>query len=412
MPAARRTAARIIAATLLALGPVTLLGPPAQAATAQQDGQDQQEGQDAPETGARVTWGAVPAGEEGADGRVSFRLELEPGAEHTDFIEISNFSEQSVTFGLTASDGVIVESGEFDLLPDSQQPAGTGAWIEIAESVEIDPDSSAVLPYTLRVPEDALPGDHPGGIAVSVLTAGEDDQGNSMALNARVGVRVHLRVPGELTPRVEVTEASAEYRHSWNPFRPGTVEVTYTAANTGNVRLGSDQSVTVTGLFGIGTGADGRPASQQREILPGQSSGPYRLTADSWPLGRLTAEITAEQQVVGEDVIEAAIADARARATVLAVPWPQLVYGGGLLALAAALLRRRRRLRRRLRAAEAAAAAAGKALGGQPEASGEAGEAGEDRAAAPAGEPPVEPGSTPETGAETGRAASDRAARH
>ncbi|WP_338320902.1 hypothetical protein, partial [Streptomyces lonarensis] len=313
---------------------------------------------------ARVTWGVVPANEEGADERVSIRAELEPGEEYRDFVEVTNFSERPVVFALTASDGVVVETGEFDLLPESEEPVGSGAWITIDDEVALEAGSSAVVPFTLRVPDDALPGDHPGGIAVSVRTAGEDDQGNEIALDARVGVRVHLRVAGELAPAVEIADLTAEYRHSWNPFRPGTVEVSWTVANTGNVRLGSAQEVTVTGPFGIGTGATGERAAEQREVLPGQRSREESLTTEAWPLGRLTAEVVGEQGTVGEDVVEAALSEARAEARFLAVPWVHLALLGVLVLLGGGWWWRRRARGRRLAAALAAARAEGAASAG------------------------------------------------
>ncbi len=314
--------------------------------------------------GARVTWGVVPATAEGADGRVSIRAEVEPGEEHRDFVEVTNFSERPVTFALTASDGVVVETGEFDLLPESAEPVGSGAWISVDDELALEAGSSAVAPFTVRVPDDALPGDHPGGIAVSVRTAGEDDQGNGIALDARVGVRLHLRVAGELAPAVEIADLTAAYRPSWNPFRPGTVEVSWTVANTGNVRLGSAQEVTVTGPFGIGTGATGERAAEQREVLPGQRSREESLTTEAWPLGRLTAEVVGEQGAVGEDVVEAALREVRAEVRFLAVPWVHLALLGVLVLLGGGWWWRRRARGRRLAAVVAAARAEGAAAAG------------------------------------------------
>ncbi|WP_103500389.1 MULTISPECIES: WxL protein peptidoglycan domain-containing protein [Streptomyces] len=350
-PGARTSTARTSAATGLALL-LALLAGPAGAATAQPPSAGYSRQQQ--EADSRLTWGVVPAGEDGADGRVSLRLEAEPGSAHRDFVEVTNFSDRPVTFSLTASDGVIVDSGEFDLLPRSEEPVGGGSWITIQEELSLDGRSSAVVPFTLEVPHDALPGDHPGGIAVSVLTTGEDDRGNAVALDARVGVRTHLRVAGELAPRVELTDVRATYRTSWNPFRPGTVEVSWTVANTGNVRLGSAQDVEVAGPFGLGS-ATGPAVAEQREVLPGGNGTEERYAAEVWPLGRLSAQITAEQRTVGEDVVEAALRDAHARARVIAVPWPQL----GLLALVplTVVAHRWRRRRQRERLAEAVAAA-------------------------------------------------------
>src|SRR5699024_7766773 len=78
---------------------------------------------------------------------------------------------EDVTFALLASDGVVGESGAFDLLPSDVEPTDTGAWIDIEEEVALAAGESAVVPFTITVPEDALPGDHPGGIVASLSTA-------------------------------------------------------------------------------------------------------------------------------------------------------------------------------------------------------------------------------------------------
>src|SRR5690606_23751879 len=65
----------------------------------------------------RVTWGVAPAAEDEADGRVSFRYELDPGAVVEDFLEVTNYSDRAVTFQLLSSDGVVGPDGAFDLLP-------------------------------------------------------------------------------------------------------------------------------------------------------------------------------------------------------------------------------------------------------------------------------------------------------
>lgn len=115
-----------------------------------------------------VTWGIGPATADGPDERVSFRLELEPGSEHSDHLAVTNYSERAVSFELTASDGVVSEAGDFGLLPDTEEPADAGAWIEVPEEVTVPAGESSVVPVTISVPEDALLGDHPAGVAATL----------------------------------------------------------------------------------------------------------------------------------------------------------------------------------------------------------------------------------------------------
>lgn len=306
-------------------------------------------------TADQVTFGIAPSGPDGADGRVSFRLELEPGARHTDHVEVTNYSEEAITLALLASDGTVTDGGTFDVLPSDVAPEAAGSWIEIAESVELEPMGSAVLPFTITVPEDALPGDQPAGIVASLRTVGTDEQGTAVSLDSRAGARVHLRVAGDLAPALAVEDLRAEYRPSWNPFAPGTVDLTWTVANEGNVRLGAAQTAGVTGLLGLGGGeavVDG-----PREVLPGQSA-TQTVSVEAWPTFRVGGQVSVSPVVVGSDEVPDELLSAAAGSVALwAVPWAQLaalVLVAGLVVL---VVVRRRRARARLEAAVAAARA-------------------------------------------------------
>ena len=99
--------------------------------------------------------------------------------------------------------------------------------------------------------------------------------GVARCVTQRVGVRVHLRVTGEIEPTVAITDVDVKYDPSINPFAPGRLEISYTVTNTGNVRLSSRQQAEIAGLFGLPTGADTGESGlvgEQAEILPGQSA--------------------------------------------------------------------------------------------------------------------------------------------
>ena len=357
-PAAAHPAATLPAAS--AAAPAWSAALPATTATTDTTGTTEAETPGTPDAAANtVTWGLVPSGAEGPDGRVSLRFEAEPGQEFTDHVQVQNFSEQEITFALGASDGVVTEDGVFDILPAAEEPVDVGSWVEIAEEVTVPAQDTAVVPFTLRVPGDALPGDHPGGITASVSTTSSDDAGNAVSLDSRVGVRIHLRVAGELAPQVEIQDLTASYQGTWNPFARGELTLTWTTANTGNVRVGSVQNADVSGLFGLPAGAaDGRIA-EQREILPRQSAR-QSVTIPAWPVVNLTTDMTAVQNTVGEDVVEAELGDATATATTLAMPWPHLIILA-LLVLTVVLWRRSKKGRdKTLEAALAEAREAGR----------------------------------------------------
>lgn len=343
-PSARRTATAFAFSALLAVGALpaaALASAPAACPTATLAAAPlpADNGQDAAKT---RTWALEPATAEGQEKRVSVRLELDPGASASDAVTVRNFSPEELTFKLTPSDGIVTPEGVFDILPSDQEPEDVGTWIDIAPEVTVPAEGEATVPFTLTVPKDAIPGDHPGGITASVITKSVDGSGNAVTLDARVGVRIHLRVSGDLVPQVEIQDLKAEYVPSWNPFARGRLNLTYTVANTGNVRVGATQVADIDGPLGIPAGAkpgelpnaaeitrsgvtlpDGSIANQ-REVLPRQSSA-QSVSVPVWPLFHLSADVTSIQNVVGEDVIEAQLTDASAEVGVWAIPLPQLI---------------------------------------------------------------------------------------
>lgn len=297
-------------------------------------------------TADRITWAVQPAVAEGQQQRVSFRYDLEPGGTVTDSVTVTNFSDTPVEFQVYASDGVITADGQFDLLPAATAPKDVGTWITVsAASVTVPAQSSTSVPFTIAVPANATPGDHPGGIVAALTRAGADGQ-SQVSVENRVGARVHLRVGGEVSPQLSVTGMNVDYRGAWNPFKPGSAQVTYTLQNTGNVRLGSDQTTRIRGLFGIPIAS--HASDPVPELLPG-SQVTMKDTIDGvWPLFRISATAGGDAFTVGSDVVDAPPSVTDGVDHAWAMPWGQLILLALVLALAWALIVRRRRAKAKL----------------------------------------------------------------
>jgi len=323
----------------------------------------------APSDGA-ITWALQPSSAEAPDGRISLRHTIAAGDQIDDVVALTNFSATPARFALYASDGTITADGSFDLIPSDQAPVDSGAWVSLQAVpgsaardgggivVEVPAASSLLVPLAVAVPENATPGDHPAGVVAELVP----DSSDSVTLATRVGVRLHLRVTGDLVGQLVPEAVEATYTPSWNPFAPGTVTVRYAVENAGNVRLGAATSIRAAGPFGL---AESRDSVDQREILPGQEAGEV-TTLPVWPLFVSWGEVVVDPAVVGTDDGDIELVAETAGFTVWAVPWSQLallaVVAGIVLGVLTGRRRARRRMQEKIDEAVAAATAAPLAL--------------------------------------------------
>ncbi|MEZ3159958.1 hypothetical protein AB1K54_05345 [Microbacterium sp. BWT-B31] len=295
----------------------------------------------APDDGA-VTWSVRPAGPMGADGRSWVESTLDPGSTSHEYLEVRNLGRQDAEFVLQAADGYFTDTGRFNILPRSEASVGAGSWISLPESAHVPAGTAAVVPFTIHVPENASPGDHPAGVAAGIAAEGSGSGANVVGVDSRIGFRVMIRVAGELTPSLAV-EALGDYHGSLNPFQPGSVTVRYTVRNTGNTRLG----IGLTGQSAAASGAARRVnPGTVRELAPGDVRTGAFVLDDVWPTGLVGVSVAVDAATIpGSDV---SVPTARTEVLVTAIPWTQLTLGL-LVALLVMLVVRRLGAGRRAR---------------------------------------------------------------
>ncbi|MBB2747469.1 UNVERIFIED_ORG: hypothetical protein FHR35_007348 [Microbispora rosea subsp. rosea] len=277
--------------------------------------------------GADTTWSVVPANANGPDGRSVIDIELAGGQQVTEHVAVINRSTAPVDFAIDANDGYLTAKGYFDMRPSDATPVDGGAWIEIPDKVTIAAGATAVVPVKVSIPQNATPGDHPAGVTASI-----DTISGQVRVQNRVGVRLNIRVTGTFVAKVAVSGIHTTYTWSWNPFTPGTVEVTYTLANTGNVRLAPDSRILTSTIAGQ-SGWDDTSEAKAREIMPGGHRTFTARVTGTWPLGSIGTTIMAIPSPAGKPLPGVTAERIAIDTTVWAIPWPQLALLA-LLALA------------------------------------------------------------------------------
>jgi hypothetical protein len=273
-----------------------------------------------------VSWTVQPATAAGPDGRRWIEHTLDPGRQITEHLAVRNLGDTSAVFTLSAADGYLTAKGRFNMLPADRTSVGGGTWVSVPERVTVGAGKTVVVPFSITAPVGVTPGDHPAGIAASL--AGRQ---GTVQVESRVGFRLMLRASGALRPSVTADRITMGHARTWNPFRPGTVQVTYTATNTGNVRLDVPATAQVSSLIGARTAQ-----AAAGELLPGGTREVSASIDGVWGIGRLRATVT---------LIPLGAPPTSATLTTWVIPWPQILVVAAAVLLVLARSLRRRRLR-------------------------------------------------------------------
>ena len=294
----------------------------------------------------QAAWAATPSDAAGVpDGRTRFEVVADPGQTVEEHVLITNSSTVEREFAVYGADAFNTPDGGYDLLAAAEVSTDVGSWVSVGSpTITIPALSTAVVPLTVAVPGDAVPGDHAGGIVVSPVRTRTTDEG--VVVDTRIAVRLSVRVAGELAPALEVRSVNGSFATTLVPFGSSDTTVTYEVVNTGNVMVVGVPRVRLTGPFGI-TMAEVEP-DDTRQVLPGESFTVTTEIAGVAPLVLVTATVDVEMAAAPGPDTEIPLVSSTARATFPAIPWTGLVL---VLLLAAGIRYLVRWLRWRRRAA-------------------------------------------------------------
>ncbi|KUN05236.1 hypothetical protein AQI95_17325 [Streptomyces yokosukanensis] len=288
------------------------------------------------------SWSVYPVASKIA-ARPYFYLSADPGQTLTDKVAVQNRTGAPLTFRLYAADAYnTARDGGFAVRTVTERMRGIGAWAKPARSrITVPAHRTVTVPFTLRVPDGAEPGDHPGAIVALDEHVAPGSGRVALGVQRAVGARVYLRVGGPALPALSVGQVHISHHQPLIPgLGAGTATVSYTLHNTGNVTLDPRVELKVRGLFGRRL-LDRELTRVPSELLPGQR---VRLT-ETWrgapQLDRADVTLTASAPGTRQS----------ASASFLALPWlvVMLVSVAGV-AVGALLVRARRgRVRRSVR---------------------------------------------------------------
>lgn len=309
-----------------------------------------------------VSFGISPGRADRPDDRPYLSMEAPAGAVVYEHVALINQDDQPLTLDVYGTDVVMAEGGGITARARADASTDAGAWLTVdgPTSVEVPPQTVdtgfgfAIVPFRVTIPANAEPGDHVAGLVASLVSKGVGGENSpGIDFEQRVVARVYVRVAGALDPHLEISDVTAAFVPG-PLLSAGSVSVSYTLGNTGNVRMAVAPEVALAGPFGLlGAGSKG---DRVDELMPGGSVEQTTTVSGVWPLVRETVTVSATA-LAATNGTDPGIGTVSTTVSVQAVPWAALVILVTLLlGLALLEVRRRRRAARRARRAALRAA--------------------------------------------------------
>jgi hypothetical protein len=272
--------------------------------------------------------------------RSRFSYQVEPGQVIQDEYLVSNSGSIPSDVSVYATDAYNSPNGDYALLDTNLEPTDVGTWVTFNDGSQrmvmtLAPGESRVIPFTVNVPADASPGDHSGGMIISSLT-----DSDKVKLDRRIATRLYLRVKGDVAALMTVSSITADYVPSLNPFA-GTVNLTFTLTNNGNLSLGAKTASVVKGLFGIPLSGVAR--TEVPEMLPGTSRS---MTVSVDGVGQwifLNPSVSIAGTIDADAINPGPLPSAQRDVALFVAPWALLLILVLVLAIVLAIRWRRKR---------------------------------------------------------------------
>lgn len=281
---------------------------------------------------------AQPAGQQSVSGNgfrvspVTSELVIEPGQSELLTITIENPTESSTVAVPIVNDFVAGDNEDGEALPilDLDAPAPRNSFRSLVgeiDSISLEPGETRDIDVIISVPSDANAGGYYGIVRFVPENLNED---GNVTLSASVGSIALVRVPGDLTERVDLVSLSAAQNDEQKSFfTGGDVSILTRLRNSGDIHLQPFGKIQVRNMFGdIVESYELNNTQPRANILPDTTRRFVDgLENDSW-FGRYTIEANiGYQQGSGEPI--------SAQATFWYVPvWALIALFVGLAVIA------------------------------------------------------------------------------
>lgn len=174
-------------------------------------------------------------------------LKFEPGKKISQTLYIYNEEPIAEVFSFEAQNFIAGKDGVSPEFVEDNR-VGLASWIQFSKSkLEIGPDQTAEITFTISVPQSA----EPGGYYAAVFLVKEsqiDEKNNPVSQRQRLGALILGTVPGEALQALAVKEFNPVPQKKVFSFLPDNFSVEL--QNSGSIHFRPQVKIAVTNIFG------------------------------------------------------------------------------------------------------------------------------------------------------------------
>lgn len=289
-------------------------------------------------TGALLltTCGSALAATDAAQGLqispVVINLNADKGKTYDLKISVTNVTTGDLLFNSYVNDFKSKdETGNPDILLSSNLPptASIVSWVQPIGQIPLKSGERSDLDVIVNVPANAESGGHYGIIRFSG-TAPQQKQ-NNVALAASAGVLVLVRVSGQITESLKLSDFYTQHGSTrTSMFATGPIGFVERVTNTGNVHVAPTGNIVITNMLGKNVGTL-KVNATRGNVLPSSTRRFEQSLNKKWLFGKYTAAISLAYGTQGKVLL--------GTTTFWVIPWVQLLIGLAILIVFVLLLR-------------------------------------------------------------------------
>lgn len=204
-------------------------------------------------------------------------------------VRVTNIGRTDKTFYLSAKDIKGLDDAGLPVFasPEETTDYSLSSWIDVPKTpLTLKAGEMRAIPFSVRVPSDASPGAHFGGIFLTSEAPQLDASGAAIGIS--VGTIVSLKIAGDVVEDAQLREFSTDR------FVYGSSTVVFSAriANRGNVLVRPHGLIEVTDMFGKKVGSL-TVNDSAAPVFPGSDKAyPVSWTAEGFAFGRYQAVVS------------------------------------------------------------------------------------------------------------------------